>query len=143
MTQLVGSACALCGGRISSVLGAEWCEACGAPIHARCKRPGTAGGCPACGADDATAVAHRRRVAEDATAKWRGLRSQHVGSGLRHLCSGVGLLAVGGASFVLPILNRDALSVVWYGAIIVGATQLFRGIAYLLRAARMRLPPPA
>ncbi|HEX4613358.1 MAG TPA: hypothetical protein VH092_34555 [Urbifossiella sp.] len=48
--QLVGQNCALCGGRISSAFDSRYCQACRAPVHVLCTRPGEGNGCPTCGA---------------------------------------------------------------------------------------------
>src|SRR5262249_39751325 len=52
--QLVGQACARCGGRVSCGLDGRLCEQCGAPVHGGCARPGEGAGCPACGAGATT-----------------------------------------------------------------------------------------
>jgi hypothetical protein len=39
MAQLVGSICALCDKRISSILDGRFCKACGAPVHNECINP--------------------------------------------------------------------------------------------------------
>ncbi len=49
MAQLVGQTCVRCGERISNELDAQFCGACGSPVHNRCAQPG-GDGCPMCGA---------------------------------------------------------------------------------------------
>lgn len=48
--QLVGQNCAICGGRIPSVVDGGFCRTCHAPVHNGCVRPGEGTGCRTCGA---------------------------------------------------------------------------------------------
>jgi len=78
MPQLVNSICSLCANRISSVLGARFCAACGSPVHDDCAASASGADnsslCSVCGANMAKAdllqcELAKAQLAEDAQAR--------------------------------------------------------------------------
>ncbi len=49
MAQLIGKKCIRCGDRISSELEAQFCPACGLPVHNQCIAPSSESSCLMCG----------------------------------------------------------------------------------------------
>lgn len=70
MAQLVGRACAICGGRIATVAEGGFCKTCRASVHRECARradKASAGACAACGAPAAPAPLEPPHVTQQAT----------------------------------------------------------------------------
>lgn len=79
MRQLVDLSCALCGGRIGSVIDGRFCESCGCPVHMKCDSPAPATeqgpSCPACSARSALAEREQQLHREHAEQR-KGLVSK-------------------------------------------------------------------
>jgi hypothetical protein len=94
MTQLVNSACVLCGRRIESVVEGEFCPGCGCPVHTGCVgvKESDPGGCATCGAGETVVTRSQRdRRQEDAAVKSEIVR----GKGIGLIAKGLALMGIG------------------------------------------------
>jgi len=110
MPQIVNQFCAICYGRISSVVAGRFCETCGNALHNDCARdrlePPSVDHCPTCGADPSIAARVKsdeddRRHTEAAERLHEAVRqAKQTYTGFRS----VGWL-IGGAAIVVLGLN--------------------------------------
>lgn len=150
MPQVVNKECAVCRGRIRSVLDGDFCLDCGNPVHHACRRPtndvARSGICGTCSADvsdtdatrdrlmqlerDAQEREHLERRQADLDQRRRlGKRDMVVGAFLL-----VGGVAFTGFDFLMAISQGGGEYLIATGAIAFGAFRLIRGVLRALTA---------